>query len=100
MSNVQQPSIGRIVLVYMGNEDSEETDAVILDDNVPFAAQVCYVGPTGLINVVLHDHEGNAIALEGLDLGNPDPETDCHGQEESYATWMPYQVAQHNKTQG
>lgn len=94
MSIKQLPTVGRVVYVWIGTDDQDRYDEVSIDDDQQaFRADILFVHPDGEIRVEFTDHAGDHY-LDDLELRDPG-EDDRHGQDVSYAAWMPYQAKKH-----
>lgn len=87
------PTIGRIVW-YHKSKDQMHIDAY--DNDQPLAAIVAYVWSSGLVNLMVIDHNGRnhfVVSVELLQDGGIAPEGG------RYCEWMPYQKGQAAKTE-
>lgn len=94
-----KPTVGRIVWVWMLEEDAKTEGLEVRTSDQPFVAQVLWVDTRGnMATVEAVDPAGNRAVIEDLTIFDPE-EGDCHDHEsgESFATWMPYQKKQHDK---
>src|SRR5688500_1957691 len=93
---MQQPSVGRKVWYWAPGEEAEQADC-LLDVSQPFDATVLYVAPNGRVNLKVIDHGGEETDYTNVELRDPDSsDQHCHAEDRGYATWMPYQKAQHD----
>jgi len=101
MSSSTVPTIGRVVWLWLNALDHYETgEYTILDSKQALKAGVVYVNGDGTVTLDVCDHGGEygthfncslVDYVDGIEHG--------HDSEESFATWMPYQMAQHAKQQ-
>jgi hypothetical protein len=81
-----KPSIGRIMW-YWPHKDSRADQ--------PWAAIVVYVHNDNMVNLAVHDHEGNGKTKSSVPVvqdGSPHTAGDS-----PYVEWMPYQIGQAKK---
>ncbi len=92
---MQVPTVGRKVWLWVPSEEF----GVIRDNHQAFDATVIFVNGDGTITVTAFDHQGNNATHVDVLLEDPeDGNQHCQeGSEWIYATWMPYQKAQHDK---
>ncbi len=93
---MQTPTIGRKVWYWSPRIKVGE------DARQAFDATVVYVNSRGQVNLACHNHNGAIFNVTAVELRDPATDTtgDFHGKEQDgagYATWMPYQKAQHDK---
>lgn len=94
----QAATIGRVVWVWLGEGDEVFDDVTILDTDQAFKADVVFVHEDGRVNLSALDHDGSLFALTVDAVRDPvEGETFYHGGGETFASWMPYQKAQHDK---
>lgn len=95
----QAATIGRVVWVWIGEDDEVYGEVNILDTDKAFKADVVFVHEDGRVNLSVIDHEGNLFDLIVGAVRDPaEGESFAHGHEDtSFASWMPYQKAQHDK---
>lgn len=93
---MQAPTIGRKVWYWAS---AGELDIMNCKDRAQaFDATVVFVHPSGGVNLLVLDHEGNNGTVEAVILEDPDGDVQgAEGVYKGYATWMPYQKAQHEK---
>lgn len=94
-----KPTVGRIVWVWMTEEDAETHGLEVRTEDQPFMGQVLFVDvAANLATVEAVDPAGNRAVVGDITIFDPE-EGDAHDQEggESFATWMPYQKKQHDK---
>lgn len=91
-----KPTVGRIVWVWLSGDDQASRNLKPLLQDKPFRADVIFVDDAGLASVMVTDHYGDSDLFEGVQIFDPE-DSDGHGDDESYATWMPYQKVQHDK---
>jgi hypothetical protein len=96
----QAATIGRIVWVWLAEDSEFFDDDTVIDETQPFRADVVFIKSDGGVRLNVISHLGAIFDLDVGPVRDPNP-TDRHGQaeQESYATWMPYQKAQHDKTE-
>jgi hypothetical protein len=97
--NTQPPTVGRICWVWMTDEDRDSHGLEWKSIDQPFRAEVLWVDTSTLpplAHLRVTDHEGEDSIIDNVQIFDPE-ETDKHDDAESYATWMPYQKAQHDK---
>lgn len=83
------PTIGRMVWFWPVASDTQ-SNFVVHDRNQALSAQVVYVWNDRLVNLVVHDHAGNAHKFTSVPLRQPDDER----PQGFYCEWMPFQQAQ------
>lgn len=92
-----KPTVGRIVWVWLNDEEQTMYGLFPERPSVPFKGEVIFANPdTGLCTLSVAGHDGSYNTIPDVQIFDPE-DTDCHGDDESYATWMPYQKAQHDQ---
>lgn len=100
---MQAPSIGRRVWVYPNGAETHDLDMdddgfTVLSDQ-PFDCGIVHVNSDGTINVAGFDHECGLVGFDSIQLYDSDQVPEVRVNDgEAYATWMPYQKAQREKT--
>lgn len=93
----EKPTVGRVVWVWLNDEDQEKYGVDVESRHQPFRADVLYVDEAGLAVLNVTDHAGNTFVPEDeAQIFDSEP-SDCHSDTESYACWMPYQKAAREK---
>ena len=96
MTSTIKPTIGRRVWFWTGGMEN------VRDQAQAFDAGVIFVNGDGTVDLSVTDHTGLQLLRRSVPLGDarregpPDAHNHGHGD---YATWMPYQQAQHAKQQ-
>lgn len=83
-----KPTIGRVVWYTQ-----YQNEHLTCDDSQPLAAMVCYVYSDSMVNLVVHDANGNSIPKTSVPLFQGDA-SEC---PEGSCCWMPYQQKQAEK---
>ena len=96
----QAATIGRIVWVWLDEASDFFDDDNVIDETQPFRADVIFIQSDGSVRLNVISHFGAIFDLIVGPIRDPNP-ADRHGQaeHESYASWMPYQKAQHDKAE-
>lgn len=97
--STEKPTVGRIVWVWMSQDDLDINALEALEQNVPFRADVLYVDPQGLATLEVRDHVGERRVIDEACVIFDSEPTDHHGDDESYACWMPYQKQAREKAE-
>lgn len=82
------PTVGRVVWFYPCESDPLSRGAHFTD---PMAAMVVRVWGERLVNLVVHDPDGNSHGRTSVALVQPGDEKP---DGRNYCTWMPYQIGQ------
>lgn len=85
MSSSIKPTIGRVVWFWPNPEDCSIPTA----GDQPLAATVSYVHNDNLVNLSIANVDGEVHGRTNVKLRQPDDER----PSESFAEWMPYQIA-------
>lgn len=94
----QAATIGRVVWVWLEENSDYLDDDTVLDDNQPFRADVIFVAEDGRVHLNVVAHNGAIFDLTVGPVRDPeDGAHHSHAGEGPYASWMPYQKAQHDK---
>lgn len=91
------PTIGRKIYYWASLTTLQSVDATVRDSEQPMDATIVYVDKeTETISVMVFDHHG--MSFEDLDIRIAEHGAGDHLQghdgEQSYCTWMPYQLGQ------
>jgi hypothetical protein len=85
-----KPTVGRVVWFWPASTTPKGTP-----DAQPLAATIAYVHSDTMVNLTVHDRDGETYGLTSVKL--------WHGEGESpdmpHAEWMPYQKGQAAKTE-
>lgn len=86
-----KPTVGRVVWYRPSTYDQSGPGGLRATTHQPLAAMIVYVHGDTMVNLVIHDCNGNTHARTSVHLhqGEGQPPVD-HG----YCEWMPYQVGQ------
>lgn len=80
-----KPTIGRVVWYWAIKPES--------DKEQPMAAMVCFVHSDTMVNLVVHDYNGDSAGVKSVFLYQGEGEK----PESNYCEWMPYQIGQAKK---
>jgi|SRR5215469_7360771 len=87
------PTIGRIVWFY---PVAQAENYMVRLSEQPMAASVCHVNPDGSVNLLVTDHDGRSWSIHEVPLVQAGEEPP---PDQSYCSWMPYQIGQAKKTE-
>lgn len=91
----QTPTVGRRVW-YWPTDDEARADMHWCSRDQPFDAGVVWVTPSGNAHLEITDHMGRKHFKRNVKVHNFEHREAAPGG--GYATWMPYQQAQHAKS--
>lgn len=97
MSALITPTPGRVVWYWPSQHELDAKSIAVVDQSQPLAATVAYVHSDRLVNLSVVDQAGAQFRRTSVKLLQEDDATP-HTSEGPYATWMPYQIGQAEKS--
>lgn len=92
-----KPTVGRVVLFWPTAQYAQQRGMVFGDTSQPLAALVTYVHGDRMVNLAVHDHNGDIWPVCSVPLVQEGDDAVIPGS--FYCEWMPYQKGQAAKTE-